>query len=321
MTASASTRVRDYLATRLPHLGIVALIGAHFALAILQTWFFPRQWIPNGAWWLEDVLTDAQESIPQAQLVLIAAYMMLGSGRWIGRIIRGMLLLLWLELGHMIGTRWLAGGRDAGGVMFFLGTNVWHLAFFVLPLLAYRLFSRRRMILQTAAEPGRLQFRIWQLLLVTTEAAALMATIRAFVPENSDWHEELWTAVRTYLLQDASFNSIALLILAGIPAVVVTLRGKQIWRTATFLVLWQFLLSIGFLFYRMALPHLDPNFPIVNPDGAGWEWSVTWLRILMTCLTIAGVIWPTLVAVRWLGYEFLPPRRGGRHSSEATSAA
>jgi hypothetical protein len=304
-----------------PRGGVVLLVAAQFLLAIVQTWTLPPQWFPASVWGLESLLTDAQEAIPQAQLTLIGAYLMLGGGRWVPRIVRGILLLLWLELAHMIGTQWLAGGRDAAGFMFFLGTNAWNLTFLVLPLLIYRLLTRRRLVLPGAAEPGRFQFRIWQLLLVTTEAAALLATIRAFVAENNQWHEELWMAIRTYLLQYASFDSLALTILSGIPAVLVTLRVQSVWRAATWLGLWQLLLSIGFLFYRMALPELDPNFPVVNMSGSAWEWFVCWLRLLAICLIMGIIIWPSLVAVRSLGYEFLRPRRGGRQSSDATSAA
>ena len=304
-----------------PRGGVVLLAAAHFLLAIVQTWTLSTDWLSPSWLWLGDLLFAAQESIPQAQITLIAVYMVLGGGHWLARLVRGVLLLLWFELGHMIGTRWLAGGRDATGFEEFLGQNVWHLAFFALPLLLYRLFAHRRLIVPAASQPPRFQFRIVHLLLITTEAAALLAAIRAFVVENKHWRDELWGAVRDYPFVFASYDLLALVVLCAIPTVVVTLRWRSVRRAALVLAIWQLILSAGFVVYRLLLPDLDPSFPIVNPPVGGWMWGFYWLSIFTSCASIALVIWLTLAVVRWLGYDFLPVRRGGRQSSDATSAA
>ncbi|HUE72240.1 MAG TPA: hypothetical protein VMP01_15255 [Pirellulaceae bacterium] len=321
-TETPPTRSLASLAVPLgPRGGIVVLVAAHFVLAILQTWSVPMNWQGPSFWWIGDLLVHALEAIPLAQLTLIAAFITLGSGRWLARIVRGLLLLLWLELAHMIGTRWLAGGRDAAGFEEFLGQNLWHLAFLTLPLLLYRLIARRKLVIPGTLERPRFQFRIVHLLLITTEAAALLAAIRAFVVENREWRDQLWRSIRDYLFDFASYDLLALVILCAIPAVLVTLRWRSIWKAAVVLAAWQLLLSTGFVVYRILLPELDPQFPIVNPAEPGWMWGIVWLSIAATCASIACVIWLTLAIVRWLGYDFLPVRRGGRQSSEATSAA
>lgn len=303
-----------------PRSGLVLLIVAHLVVTYFQSWPLPYR-LPYG---LGDMLGAASGAILLAQLSLIAAYVTLGGGRWIGRVVRGALLLLWFELAHMAGTHWLDSGRDSRGFEESLGTNVWAFAFLALPLLLYRCFARRRIALPGAAPAKpRMQFRIMHLLLIMTEAAAVMGTIRAFVAENDEWRDELWRALRDFPFEYASYDMIALSLLAAIPAVLVTLRWRSLCRAAIVLLIWALLLSVGFAVYRFLSSGLDPEFPIVNPTAPGWMWGFVWLHIATICLTIALVIWLTLAIVRWLGYDFLPlPRRGGgRHSSEATSAA
>ena len=89
------------LATALgPRGSIAALIVVHFALSILHVWPFPVERLGESWWWLPEMLIPALDAIPQAQIALIALYVTLGSGRWLTRVVRGALLLLWLELGR-----------------------------------------------------------------------------------------------------------------------------------------------------------------------------------------------------------------------------
>lgn len=307
-----------------PRWGIALLVAVHLGITFLQSWPLPQQldhWFgrsPYGVW---DILVSASGAILLAQLSLIAAYVALGSGRWWGRTIRGALLLLWLELAHMAGTRWLDSGRDSLGFEESIGTTAWNFAFLLLPLLLYRLFARRQIVLPGTAPAVRMQFRILHLLLVTTEAAALLAAIRAFVAENDQWRDELWRALRDYPFEFASYDLIALALLAAIPAVLVTLRWRSLWRAATVLLIWELLLSVGFVGYRALFPDLDPQFPLPSSHETSWMLGLSWLSVAAFCLAVAYTVWLTLAIVRRLGYDFLPVRRGGRQSSEATSAA
>ena len=307
-----------------PRAGLMALVAVHLTLTFLQSWPLPQQldrWFGPSPYSVWDILVSASGAILLAQLSLIAAYMALGGGRWWGRIIRGALLLLWLELAHMAGTRWLDSGRDALGFEESIGATVWNFAFLLLPLVLYRIFARRRLALPGIPPKQRIQFRILHLLVVTTEAAALLAAIRAFVAENDQWRDELWRALRDYPFEFASYDLIALALLAAIPAVLVTLRWRSLWYATTVLLIWELVLSVGFVVYRALFPDLDPQFPLADSRETAWLWVLTWLGVAAFCLAAAFTVWLTLAIVRWLGYDFLPVRRGGRQSSEATSAA
>ena len=306
-----------------PRGGLVVLVAAHLVLTFLQAWPLPQQldqWFGPSSYGVWNVLVSASAAVQFAQMALVAAYITLGGNRLLPGIVRGLLLLLWMELAHMAGSYWLDAGRDTSGFEESIGTAAWNFAFLLLPLLAYRLFARRELIVRTVPHGGKLQFRIMHLLLVITETAALLAAIRAFVVENDEWRDELWRAIRDYPISFASYDLIALSILATIPAVIISVRWHSLPRAATVLLVWQLLLSGGFFLYRVLFPDLDPEFPFAGSEDFGWLLLIAWLQIAAFCLSAGAIIWLTLAIVRWLGYDFLPVR-GGRQSSEATSSA
>jgi hypothetical protein len=298
---------------------------------MMQAWPLPalvERWTgPSIYGGLPDFLRAASEAVLQSQLALVAAYVTLGSGWWLVRLVRGAVLLLWLLLSFLVGSYWLDGGRDLSGFHSFLPVYAWTLVFLAMPLLFYRLALRRR-VMQPDQPTGRtrIQFRIVHLFLVITEVAVVMAVIRALVPWKRDWQAQIWEGFRSYLFEYASYDMLALAILSITPAVLVTLRLASLRRAALVLAAWEFLLSLGFLAYRFLLPDLDPSFSMQNPpESPGeqfWLWGFYWLQLAAFCYSGGVVVWTTLALVRWLGYRFLPlPRRGGRQSSEATSAA
>lgn len=309
-----------------PRGGLALLVVAHFVLTVLQSWPLPAQidrWIgpsPFGTW---EFLTAASEAVLNAQVAMIAVYLVLGGGLWLARMVRGAVLLLWFVLAQLAGTHLLDAGRDARGFQEFLAHYVWMLAFFCGALLFDRLISRRRITLPNVpASRKPAQFRILHLLLITAEVAAAMAAIRALVAWESDWRTQLWEGLRNYPISFMSFEMTALALLSTIPPVLVTVRFRSVRRAALALGIWEFLLSTGFVAYNYFLPD-SGAFPLAAPDAPGWLWACYWLNIFVFCCTTSFVVWLTLAIVRLLGYDFLPlPRRGGgRQSSDATSAA
>ena len=328
---SVKARLQVCLAALGPRGGLVLLVFAHLVLAFLQAWPLPaliEQWTGSPAYWgLPTLLAVASEAVLQAQLALVGAYLMLGSGWLLVRLIRGPGLLLWLLLAYLAGSMWLDAGRDLRGFQESLGANFWTFCWLALPLFLYRIFRRRHVALGDSVGPTKVQFRILHLLLIITEAAALMAAIRALVPWERDWREQLWSSLRDYPFEFASYEMLALVMLAAVPAVILTLRLASLKRAALLLAAWQLLLSLAFVVYQALSASPANQAPwLENPALTAAEriggHAVSWLHTAAFCFTAALVIWTTLALVRWIGYRLLPlPRRGGRHSSEATSAA
>ena len=325
---AANSHPVSRLAVTGPQGGFILLFLAHLALTVLQSLRVPEILVgltgplrPEATDWI----IAASEATLLAQVALIAAFVAVGSGRWMIRIIQGAVLLLWFELAQMAGTRWLDGGRDVLGFEEFLAQYLWIFAFLILPLIAYRLFAWRAIMLPSERDlKPRLQFGIVHLFWITTGAGALLGALRAFAGWNQDSWEQFRDALQRYPIEFASYDTVALTALSTIPAVLLALRLRSWKWAAVVLALWQLVLSVGFVVYRFLLPNLDPQFPFENPPlevAQLWAWH--WLAIAAFCGAGATVIWGTLTLVRWLGYEFLPlPRRGGgRQSSDATSAA
>jgi hypothetical protein len=89
-----------------PRGGLALLVLAQFILTVLQSASVPDDLVEGARWLVElsPFVTSASDGLIAAQIVLVCAFVALGDGRVYVRLIRGALLLLWVELAKMIGT-------------------------------------------------------------------------------------------------------------------------------------------------------------------------------------------------------------------------
>jgi hypothetical protein len=321
-TASARWPARLKAALR-PRGGLALLMAAHMLLVIgLSGLSHPEiedlvNALPSEWEW---AVLSISFGIYFAQLGLVATLAVLGGGRWFLRWPRCLLLVVWMIVAEIAGSWLLADNRDATLLeeMFVDVGRV--LLLFLLPLALVCLFSRRRFVLPQVPSSPRFQFRVVHLLLLTCEVAVLLAIVRAMVPYNPDWLTEIQDN-----LKDRPFpHEIAywvISVLAVVPAILAAAWTGRILRRVLFLAVYEAALVVV-----VSLLHVS---------GLRWLATTWWeppsvadlLRESMIagtslCASAAITVWLTIWAARWFGYEFLPlPRRGGRQSSDETSAA
>jgi hypothetical protein len=311
-----------------PAQGLAALVSVHLVLAALQAVPLPYYLQASGKPWLAvpgSLAANMSEAVISAQLTLIGAYAMLGSGMWLIRLGRAAVLLVWFVLAQMVGSYLFDGGRDLSSFHSFFTLYIWLLAVLLVPLLAYRLVTRRciaRPAADAAGEAPRLQFRIRDLLWITAEAAVALALIRALLPwDERRFREDFWSGVGggyEYL----SPVTLVLTMLAAGAAIALSLQVRSVRRAAAWIAIWECVLAAGFIAYLGVAGYSDPDFLLEIPSGGLVSWILFGLGITVFCWTAGLVVWLTLAYVRWLGYDFLrfPPRGAGRQSSAATSS-
>ena len=323
MTAEAATAgwLSKLKAAIGPRGGVALLVAAHGLLIIAFSHPALEEFALTLPWQWATAVSTALQSIHFAQVGLIAALALYGSGHWFLRWPRSTMLVVWLAVAQVAGSWLLAGNRDGPVFKNHLLFNGLHFLFFVPPLGLIRLALRRRFQFVQNAMPQRLQFRLAQLLLLICELAVLFALVRAMVPYNRRWLAELrenLPELGRYI--DWGFWLVAILAIA--PAIIAAAWPGRRLRVFSILAAYELALIVIATIAHVAGIRWVPTLWFPTPSVGVLLWDS---MSAATALSVFGVatVWLTLACVRCLGYEFLPlPRRGGgRQSSEATSAA
>jgi hypothetical protein len=320
-TPTASARWPARLKAALgPRGGLVLLVAAHLLLIVALSHPIREQFIsaaPSEWGW---AIAAAAYGIDFAQLGLIAAMAVLGCGRWFLRWPRSVMLLVWLVITQIAGSWLLADNRDGMLLEELLAVYGRLLLLFLLPFVLFCLFSRRRFVLAQAPSSPRFQFRVVHLLLLTCEIAILLSLVRAMVPYNPEWLTELRNGLKSWPFpREVALSAIA--VLAVVPAILVAAWPGRTLRKLLLLAGYELaltivvsLLHVGGLPFPLDLWDVRPNVADLLRESMIAGTSL--------CASAAITVWLTIWAARWFGYEFLPlPRRGGRQSSDETSAA
>ena len=306
-----------------PRGGLVVLVIAQFILTVLQSGSVPND-LMEGAPWLVELspfITSASDGLIAAQVALIAAFISFGDGRVYVRLIRGVLLVLWLELARMVGTHLLDGGRDATVFGAYLARDLVRFSSLLVLLAGFRLAVGKRLTVSTAALPPKHQFRIWQLLALTTEIGVQFALLRSLVPWNRRSFVPLGENVLSQLQPNGLMAIATTCALTG-GSIFIVIYVRRRFRCISALVAWPVIVAVVSAAIIRAWPQLDEFYSVFGSLPRPIFGTQTLIDVVHGWAVGANLLF-SLQFVRWLGYDFLPlPRRGGgRQSSEATSAA
>jgi hypothetical protein len=304
LQAGWQTRLKSALG---PRGGLAVIVAAHLLLIVGLS--HPKledlaDALPSEGEWAIAFVCDGFKF---AQLGLIAAMAVLGCGRWFLRWPRCAMLVVWLVVAQIAGSWLLAENRD--GILFKLLLMINGFAFllFIVPLGLIRLILGRRFVLPETQLPARFQFRLVHLLLLTCEIAVLLALVRAIVPYNARWLAEVRENLSD-LPQSVDWPLHVVSILAVVPAILAAALPGRILRNLLFLAAYELALAIVVtLLHTTGLPWL-PSLWAEPPGIADLLWESLSAAISL-CASAVTTVWLTLLAVRWLGYEFLPRPR------------
>ena len=298
------TRLKSALG---PRGGLAVIVAAHLLLIVGLSHPLGERLLeaaPSAWGW---AVASISHGIEFAQLGLIAAMAVLGGGRWFLRWPRCMLLVVWLVIAQIAGSWLLAENRD--GILFKILLMLAGIVFllFVPPLGFIRLILGRQFVRPDEVLPARFQFRLFHLLLLTCEIAAVLALVRAMVPYNSRWLAEIRENL-VDLPRSLEWGLRVVSILAIVPAILAAAWPGRTLRKLSLLAAYELaLVIIVTLLHMTGLPWLPSTWS--EPPGVAdllWE-SLS--AAIPLCASAVTTVWLTMLAVRWLGYEFLPRPR------------
>jgi CRISPR/Cas system-associated protein Csm6 len=187
-------------------------------------------------------------------------------------------------------------------------------------LAVYRIFTGRELTLPNVACRPKHQFRIWQLLVLTAEIAVQIAIIRALVAWNREGLAQLRDNIASHLHPSALFFLLVATTLAG-GALFIVLHERRWFVLLPALLAWPVALTIVTFLVVRIWPQLNEAYSGFGAAPRPFFGAQTLTEIVRGWAIEANLV-ISLLYVRYLGYEFFRPlpRRGGRQSSEATSA-
>lgn len=246
------------------------------------------------------------------QLMLVATWCAFAGQSLFLRTARFLSLAAWLFLLDRLGEYLVVGGIAKLIVEEYAAYKVLQILPPLCILVVWGLCSGRRFVPISQPQVNGFQFSTRQLLLVTAEAAALLALGRVVLSWNKDAAEEFWNG----LTGNRSYELIPVVVSVTLLPVIVYGLGQN--RTLSrLLVLIACLVLASFI-----LACLHGNHPWFAPLSAE-EFALQWLDYFWVHSCAAVTILLTFWLLRRIGYDFR--RRGegpeGRVSSKARSSA
>ena len=315
------TEIRATSDTVFPRSGqrkiLVLLVLTHLGLTCLAA---------AATWHLERTLRGGSEFTPllsglfgfhHGQIALLVCWGAFATQPWFVRIPRFLALTVWFLLFGLLGAYVLAGD---GAKQLAEETTAYTLLLTLPSLLV--LFSFRAItgcqFHAGPATPVVLQFGTKHLLLITAEAAALLALGRILIPWHSRGGEQFWAGFTGNRLGELIPLDIAATIL---PVVIFgSARIRSWWPYA---VLALYLMVPSFI---LACAQANYLFSLVAPATSEEWWQavgIEFLNILCIHASAAFTILFTFYLLRRIGYDFRRRDEGpeGRSSSKARSSA
>jgi|GEM_PF-4936996 hypothetical protein len=253
------------------------------------------------------------------QSILLACWGAFATQAWFWRIPRFLSLAAWLFLVEVLGLYVAEGDIVTTIVEELAALQLLFLLPPLLILLAWRLWSRRGISRASDSQVRASQFGILQLLLITAEAAALLAIGRIVLRWNKNAAEEFWAGLTGNLPEELIPLVVSVAIL---PAVFCGLSRRHTWPRLLILTLYLTIPSYLWAWAQTTY-HSRSNMPSSEQE----LWSILlvhWRNYFCGYMSAAATILFTFYLLRRIGYDFRrrdEPPRGRSSSSNACNSA